>query len=1225
MKILNIRFQNLNSLKGTWHIDFTDPAYAENSLFAITGPTGAGKSTLLDAICLALYGQTPRLAKITKSSNEIMSRHTGVCFAEVSFTTTKGSFRCHWSQHRSRQKANGELQQPKHEIADGVSNTILESRIRNVGTKVEEVTGMDFERFTRSTLLAQGGFAAFLQASADKRAPILEQITGTEIYSLLSIKVHELRADEQKKMEELEQHLSHINLLPPEEEKELQNLIIVKEKEADHLKTTLTDLRIQQTWMENIAKLSVEKDAYLQQIETLAKDRKKHSHQLNKLQPALAAKKIEPIYREQESLLHRQRQASKEIEDLKTRLQTLEEQKQSRALKTSEAITTVQQTGTTRENGLKLIAGVQELDHTIRTTEEKLQEQSDSLAAETRQLNEEDVTIKNLQQNLAQAYSRKTILDNFFKKQAGDEQLIEEFNVLKLMINSFRDISVQNINIIRERKKAAQETACRKKEVTKLTKDQTILQIKIAAAGKLFTNLQREISNLLEDKTEGELQQTLFRTQNRQRSLQELILLLEEHTAKTKLSENYQKQVFAIREQAGRIEQKLYSITTKQVGKQQEIDLLDKNLRLLARIQTLEEDRNQLQDNTPCPLCGSTNHPYNDGTIPEISKEETELKCAKTELKDLEKERAKLTRQGIIAGEQQSNLARQIEETEQNLRSIQKGAGQLLSDLALPPLEKLTPDQLPTEQQQLMKKQQYLQNACERLEKLNKERNTAEKDKDTLTTAIQKLDKKLAETNHQESSAENNEQRLSEQEANLSQELTTISTELFDKLDSYGIKRSTAVMLTRVLEKLDQRVGNWKQKKEEEIRNTAHLLSLNSDLNHRKQLYETLTKQTAAREQSCKLIQKSLDDLRKERAKLFGSKKTDKESERLGQAVKDVRNTLELLQREHEKLKREIIASRTLQNRLETEQTTRRHTIKEQTELLTLSIKNSIFPTLEDLLAARLTTRELEELQNFHDTLQKKESELQTLYKEKTLSLQVEGKKQLCKETPEELKKQIKEQEKQLETMQAHTITASEQLKRNDSDKSRSAAQLAVIESQKKIVGRWNRLHMLIGSADGKKFRNFAQGLTFEMMIHHANTHLNRMNDRYILVRDKNQPLDLNVIDTYQADEIRSTKNLSGGESFLVSLALALGLSRMASQNVRVDSLFLDEGFGTLDEEALESALETLAQLREDNKLIGIISHVGALKERIPLQIEIIPESRGTSSIKGPGVTLMDS
>src|SRR5512137_2582192 len=107
------------------------------------------------------------------------------------------------------------------------------------------------------------------------------------------------------------------------------------------------------------------------------------------------------------------------------------------------------------------------------------------------------------------------------------------------------------------------------------------------------------------------------------------------------------------------------------------------------------------------------------------------------------------------------------------------------------------------------------------------------------------------------------------------------------------------------------------------------------------------------------------------------------------------------------------------------------------------------------------------------------------------------------------------------------------------------------------------------------------------------------MSDRYILVRDSDEPLELNVIDNYQAGEIRSTRNLSGGESFIVSLALALGLSQIASRNVRVDSLFLDEGFGTLDEEALDMALETLGGLQEDGKLIGVISHVVALKERI--------------------------
>ena len=196
-------------------------------------------------------------------------------------------------------------------------------------------------------------------------------------------------------------------------------------------------------------------------------------------------------------------------------------------------------------------------------------------------------------------------------------------------------------------------------------------------------------------------------------------------------------------------------------------------------------------------------------------------------------------------------------------------------------------------------------------------------------------------------------------------------------------------------------------------------------------------------------------------------------------------------------------------------------------------------------------------------------------------------------------------------------------LTENQKMKEKLQERLKHSDAQKKECERWDLLHELIGSADGKKFRNFAQGLTFEMMTMHANRQLEKMTDRYLLIRDSSEPLELNVIDNYQAGEIRSTKNLSGGESFIVSLALALGLSHMASRNVRIDSLFLDEGFGTLDEDALETALETLAGLQQDGKLIGVISHVAALKERIGTQIQVIPETGGHSSITGPGCRRM--
>lgn len=191
MKILELRFKNLNSLYGEWLINFSDPEYISNGIFALTGPTGAGKSTILDAICLALYGATPRLGKITKSGNEIMSRQTGECYAEVTFESQAGQFRCHWSQHRARRKSDGNLTDARHEISDAHTGKPIETKKSLVSGVIEEKTGMDFERFTRSILLAQGGFDTFLKANAEKKSKILEQITGTEIYTEISRRVHE--------------------------------------------------------------------------------------------------------------------------------------------------------------------------------------------------------------------------------------------------------------------------------------------------------------------------------------------------------------------------------------------------------------------------------------------------------------------------------------------------------------------------------------------------------------------------------------------------------------------------------------------------------------------------------------------------------------------------------------------------------------------------------------------------------------------------------------------------------------------------------------------------------------------------------------------------------------------------------------------------------------------------------------------------------------------------
>jgi exonuclease SbcC len=201
-------------------------------------------------------------------------------------------------------------------------------------------------------------------------------------------------------------------------------------------------------------------------------------------------------------------------------------------------------------------------------------------------------------------------------------------------------------------------------------------------------------------------------------------------------------------------------------------------------------------------------------------------------------------------------------------------------------------------------------------------------------------------------------------------------------------------------------------------------------------------------------------------------------------------------------------------------------------------------------------------------------------------------------------------------------IGAKEQIvKRDNREREKYKTKFAQLERKKEAHKIWVKLHEMVGSYDGNKFAKFAQGITLDQLIHLANSHLQLLSTRYELQRSeqKKQLLEIEVIDSFQGDVIRPVSTLSGGESFIVSLALALGLSQLASQKIAIDSLFLDEGFGTLDEESLEMALYALNLLQNSGKMIGVISHVEALKERIPLQIKVIPKGDGTSFLEEIG------
>ncbi|MBT4877685.1 MAG: chromosome segregation protein SMC, partial [Desulfobacula sp.] len=356
-----------------------------------------------------------------------------------------------------------------------------------------------------------------------------------------------------------------------------------------------------------------------------------------------------------------------------------------------------------------------------------------------------------------------------------------------------------------------------------------------------------------------------------------------------------------------------------------------------------------------------------------------------------------------------------------------------------------------------------------------------------------------------------------------------------------------------------------------------------------------------------------------ERQKLFGTKSPDNEETGLSKALTHAEQAEKETRTDHNEAQQKLNSIKANITSLKQRIENRVSELKQLGSEFASHLQSAGFTDEKRFIEARLTISEKDKLKLKAKNLDDRQTDMMVRQKDRESRLSIELAKEITNSELKNLEPQFKEFEENLKLLRDSIARLKHQLVENAAAKERIKEKQASIEAQQKECHRWEKLHGLIGSSDGKKYRNFAQGLTFELMVSHANRQLEKMTDRYLLARDKDQPLQLNVMDNYQAGEIRSTKNLSGGESFIVSLALALGLSKMASRKVRVDSLFLDEGFGTLDDEALETALETLSGLNQDGKLIGVISHVSALKDRISTQISINPLSGGKSAITGPG------
>ena len=289
--------------------------------------------------------------------------------------------------------------------------------------------------------------------------------------------------------------------------------------------------------------------------------------------------------------------------------------------------------------------------------------------------------------------------------------------------------------------------------------------------------------------------------------------------------------------------------------------------------------------------------------------------------------------------------------------------------------------------------------------------------------------------------------------------------------------------------------------------------------------------------------------------------------------------------------------------------------LEEITQNFNNALTENSFSSKEEFEKALLSKELREELSFVCKAIEEKYTQIQTLKIDTAKKLSEQKELNLTDKELQTLSDELKELQTAIDELQKSIGSLEKELEINASNMKKHEDKIKELEKKKEAFKVWIKLNEMVGSASGDKFAKFAQGITLDQLIYLANKHLQILSPRYELQRssDSSKLLEIEIIDGFQGDAVRPVSTLSGGESFIVSLSLALGLSALASQKISIDSLFLDEGFGTLDSDSLELALNALNQLQSSGKMVGVISHVEALKERIPLQIRVMPKGDGTS------------
>ena len=1219
MQILKLSFENINSLKGAWTIDFQAPDF-RSGIFAIVGPTGSGKTTILDAICLALYGHTPRIGSITQNANEVMNRDCDSCRSSLEFQTLSGRYRATWSQKKQKNFDKtgkyGQVVSTMEKFEDGCWIPITDgSKVTSKKQEVQKIIGLSFDQFKRSVMLSQGDFAAFLKSKPNERAQTLEQITGTQIYSLLSTKVYDL-AEEQKKLFEDKQR--EVELSPV-----LDDAVVLTKQEqlkgiteeAKVLETQISKIEKESRWISETAELRNQFLRVKAELERLKENRNEFFRKENVVRLAEHAQNILPIFN---TLIDKQslrEDSIKEKSAAENELVNATKSLKEKDFNFKAAEEALNNENLQKPKKLALFSQIEFLDAEISPlikSSRLAQEEKIKLENETSDckdhLNKAKEDIRKLEEDREKRdLERKEDIKGAFLYQRKDE--------LRDCKITAETLSAALADAEGKADKASETVKSQEKEAEALRIRKEKIASVIEADKVLLKEAEKRLSEILDGKTLDELTQE-------QLSFSEQIPLLEAVKSALKAVCDQKEEIVRQEDVMQRDSAELDNWSSKKEGYEKEIQSLtsrQEELEALVQIDELTKVRAELKEGEPCPVCGSLEHPFAANLPPEVATAKERLAVVKEESTDLQKNQKEADRKIDV-------LKDRILVSEKRLKELRKNLDLAEEELTLKcGRAGLTREGVTEEAAAVLitKKESLLIDIKKRIAKARDAESKAAAAKEKIAGTTEELHRAEMVFSNAQTKFESAKSLLAQAQTGREKARTELEQFWRKTAKEYGSVITDGELFAHNPELFKRWIAKAAKYEEllESCREIENSLAIKKGtLPGLVESVERLEKSSREKSDQAAELQTELKTKQLQRDKLFGTKLVEIERKAYERLLSQL---AEAKDQAYENLSKARSVQAAAEQRLKTagqrSAEAEKNLLSAKTEW-TDALKKEKFESEEDWRRARLDSEAINALHKEITDYKAQSRSAADRFSEADKKLAEKESQKLTDKSLEVLEAEKREASAEKEKLLEQKGELQKELKTDEEARIKRAGIEDELKKLKHQVAVWDRLNTLVGSSSGDKYRRYVQSLVLLTLLKNANVELTKLHSRYRLVKGGGD-MEIKVIDSDLADQERPTDNLSGGETFIVSLALALGLAQMASNNVRIDSLFLDEGFGTLDDDSLEKALNALSSLNAQGKTVGLISHVDQIKERIPSKIVVKRSAQpGVSRLEGAGV-----